>query len=108
MIVWTPETLAAFDRVQAQLTKTQQERDRAFVRIAVLEGALEPFAEFARGYRQQRQGVLVPKTGEIYSISNRAGDFDITVEALEAAIAALSPPPEEEPEAPYDNLQGSQ
>lgn len=54
-----------------------------------LAAALKPFAEFARGWHQQMLGSTVVKTGSIYAIENRAGEFAITVEHLMAARKVL-------------------
>lgn len=58
-------------------------------RIAELEAALEPFAHFARIFKQHQMGSLVPKAGELYGIENRAGSATIDVEHLEAAARVL-------------------
>jgi hypothetical protein len=52
--------------------------------------ALAPFAEFARVYLAQGPGGNRPTEGAIYSISFAGGDAEITVEALQRALAALA------------------
>jgi hypothetical protein len=52
--------------------------------------ALAPFAEFARVYLAQGPGGNRPTEGAIYSISFAGGDAEITVEALQRALAAIA------------------
>lgn len=73
-------------------TDAQTERADLIARIAVLEAALTPFAHFARIFKQQQMGTLVPKAGELYGIENRAGQATIDVEHLEAAARAMERP----------------
>ncbi len=67
----------------------QLDRKELLARIAELEAALTPFAHFARIFKQHQMGSLVPKSGELYGIENRAGSATIDVEHLQAAAKAL-------------------
>ena len=64
---------------------TAQDASALLDRIAALEDALRPFAEFAKVFETQQLGALVPKRGEVYAIVNRAGEASIDVEHLERA-----------------------
>lgn len=61
----------------------------AYEEIACLRAALTPFAHFMDIWEQQMKGGNTAKTGAIYTVENRAGVAEITVEALREAREVL-------------------
>ena len=77
---WTPSEVY---ELRAALAAEQARAER-------LAGALRPFADLAELFDDDRRGGNMPSTGLIMSWPRIGKEYDMTVEHLRAAVAALA------------------